>query len=69
MQHNGSMSHADAVALGGHAKQCRMCASSASSSLVDAYGTAICDLCLRRINADPREKRRFMFSMSDAAYW
>jgi hypothetical protein len=49
--------------------QCRVCAAMAAHALVDAYGAAICDTCLRRIDADPREKRRFMFTMADAAYW
>ena len=70
MQHNGHTSHFDAIAASSaHAPQCRMCASSAAHALVDAYGAAICDSCLRRIDADPREKRRLMFSMAESAYW
>ena len=70
MEHNGHAPHFDAIAAAtGHTPQCRMCASSASYALVDAYGAAICQSCLRRIDADPREKRRLMFSMADSAYW
>jgi hypothetical protein len=68
MQHDASYAHADAVAPLSLAPQCGTCGAR-SAHTVDAYGAAICDGCLRRIDANPREKRRFMFAMADAAYW
>jgi hypothetical protein len=37
--------------------------------LVDVYGARVCQQCLRRMDADPRQKRHVMLAMSDAAYW
>lgn len=69
MQRNGAYAHADVIAPQPIRAQCSVCATYAASDLVDAYGTPTCGSCLRRIDANPREKRRFMFSMPDAAYW
>jgi len=53
-----------------HSIQCRVCGASPQPlGLVDVYGAALCESCLRRMDADPRQKRRIMLSMSDAFYW
>lgn len=53
-----------------HAATCRVCgATSRPRGLVDVYGTPLCEACLRRIDADPRQKRKVMLAMSDAIYW
>ncbi len=54
--------------LAAHAVRCRVCGAG-SGSLVDVYGAAVCEACLRRIDANPREKRQIMFTMGDALYW
>jgi hypothetical protein len=48
--------------------QCGICRA-AAATLIDMNGTAVCEPCLRRIDADPRQKRRVMFAMADASYW
>ena len=63
MQTNGHYTHAVAA-------QCRVCGSAPlASGLVDVYGAALCERCLRRIDADPQQKRQVMLAMSDAIYW
>jgi hypothetical protein len=60
---NGHYTHAATT-------QCRVCGASPQTSLLtDVYGAAVCERCLRRIDADPRQKRQVMLSMSDAIYW
>jgi hypothetical protein len=46
---------------------CGVCRAT-GSVLVDVLGTAICERCLRRIDADPREKRYLMFVSSASIY-
>jgi hypothetical protein len=46
---------------------CSMCRAS-RGAFVDMLGTAICRACLRRIDADPREKRQMMFASRDLLY-
>jgi hypothetical protein len=49
---------------------CRVCgAEGRTRGLVDVYGAATCHACLRRIDADPRQKRQLMLTLSDAIYW
>lgn len=48
--------------------ECRGCGA-ASVELTDVNGMAICARCLRRIDADPREKRLVMFGASESLYW
>ena len=50
--------------------RCRVCGMTAfPHSLTDVYGAAVCQQCLRRIDADPRQKRQLMLAMGDALYW
>ena len=48
--------------------ECRRCGA-ASARVVDVHGDATCAQCLRRADADPREKRRIMFGLSESLYW
>jgi hypothetical protein len=53
-----------------NAPQCHRCGTTdAGHRLVDVYGAPLCEPCLRRLDADPRQKRRIMFTMSDDLYW
>lgn len=50
------------------ADECGVCRAD-SSALIDVHGAAICEDCLRRIDANPREKRQLlMFAASDSLY-
>ena len=56
--------------LTGQMPQCHVCGAAANAqTMVDLYGAAVCAACLRRIDADPREKRQIMLAMGEAAYW
>ena len=46
---------------------CSVCRAS-RGAIVDVLGTAICRTCLRRIDADPREKRLMMFASRDLLF-
>jgi hypothetical protein len=59
---NGYVAH-----LSDDAFNCSVCRAS-REAVVDVFGAAICRGCLRRINADPREKRLLLFPAGDAVY-
>jgi hypothetical protein len=65
-----AFANGNGVAAIAHTQRCRMCGATAfSGALTDVYGAAVCQQCLRRIDADPRQKRHLMLSMGDAIYW
>jgi hypothetical protein len=47
---------------------CTVCRAT-RSRVVAVFGAAMCHACLRRIDADPREKRLLMFPTRDAFYF
>ena len=56
--------------LAGQTPHCRVCGAAAvAQTMVDLYGASVCATCLRRIDADPREKRQIMLTMGEAEYW
>jgi hypothetical protein len=55
------------LTYGGYAMNCSLCRAN-RDTLLDMLGTPICKACLRRIDADPREKRLLMFASQDAVY-
>jgi nitric oxide synthase oxygenase domain/subunit len=50
------------------AQECEICRA-VSETLTDLLDAAICDGCLRRIDADPREKRALLLSASQPLEW
>jgi hypothetical protein len=50
------------------AQTCEICRA-IGESLVDLLDAAICEDCLRRIDADPREKRALMLSACQPLEW
>lgn len=53
-----NMNHDRAITV---ASRCHLCFEP-SSAFVELDGHAVCDVCLRRMNASPREKRAILFS-------
>jgi hypothetical protein len=49
------------------ALNCSVCRAT-RDPVVDVFGATICRGCLRRIDADPREKRLLLFPTRDAVY-
>ncbi len=62
------MDRIDLNALWARAAECGICRA-AGGALTDVHGTAVCESCLRRIDASPHEKRQLLFAASESLYW
>jgi hypothetical protein len=62
------MDRTDLNALSTRAAECGICRA-AGGALTDVHGAAVCERCLRRIDASPHEKRQVMFAASESLYW
>lgn len=61
------MDHIDLNELWARAAECGICR--AVGALTDVHGAAVCDDCLRRIDASPNEKRHLLFAANESLYW
>lgn len=50
------------------AAECGICRA-AGGGLTDVHGAAVCESCLRRIDASPQEKRQLLFAADESFYW
>ena len=62
------MDRIDLNALWARAAECGICRA-AGGALTDVHGAAVCESCLRRIDASPHEKRQLLFAASESLYW
>ena len=62
------MDHIDLNELWARSAECGICRA-IGCALTDVHGAAVCDNCLRRIDASPDEKRLLLFAASESLYW
>lgn len=62
------MDRIDLNELWARTAECGICRG-AGGALTDVHGAALCETCLRRIDARPQEKRQLLFAAGESLYW